>query len=100
MGLLGRATQQVDGPGITHGGVRDSVFFEFDGLFWFCHTQEYRAFYITQFNREWTQINPDKNKRFDANFANLRELFREQKLFALAREDVAPYTRHAVYSRN
>ena len=75
MGLLGRATQQVDGPGITHGGVRHSVFFEFDGLFWFCHTQEYRAFYITQFNREWTQINPDKNKRF---YANLRELFREQ----------------------
>jgi hypothetical protein len=35
LGLIGGAAQQMDGAGITHGGIRDGVRLELDGPLWF-----------------------------------------------------------------
>ena len=37
LGLISGAAQQLDRPGIAHGGIRDGVVFEFDLWLCFCH---------------------------------------------------------------
>ena len=52
LGLIGGAAQQMDGTGITHGRIRDGVFFEFDGALWFCHEQQFNRGYVPMFQAQ------------------------------------------------